>query len=120
VSYPDLRKCINLLQQNCIDGALANPKNEDSGISDYKVQMVELFKAGKIQQARKLLCGSARPEEMESIYRWMYDNIDLFGKDEETKDSAVIIIKQGLVDHTLIADPEINLSATLVKLARLQ
>jgi DNA polymerase III delta prime subunit len=120
VSYPDLRKCINLLQQNCIDGALANPKNEDSGISDYKVQMVELFKSGKIQQARKLLCGSARPEEMESIYRWMYDNIDLFGKDEETKDSAVIIIKQGLVDHTLIADPEINLSATLVKLSRLQ
>jgi hypothetical protein len=57
---------------------------------------------------------------MEEIYRWMYDNIDLFGKTEEQKDSAIIIIKQGLLDNGLIADPEINLSATMVKLARLQ
>ena len=118
--YPDLRKCINLLQQNSFDGKLINPKEEDSGISDYKIEMVELFKKGNIQGARKLLCGRARPEEMESIFTWMYQNLDLFGKDEETKDSALIIIKQGLVDHTLIADPEINLAATLVKLARLQ
>ena len=82
--------------------------------------MVNLFKAGKIQAARKLLCGNARPEEMEGIYRWMYDNLDLFGKDDETRDQALLIIKQGLVDHTLIADPEINLAAVLVKLARLQ
>ena len=38
----------------------------------------------------------------------------------QVQDAAVIIIKQGLVDHTLIADPEINMSATLIKLARLQ
>jgi replication factor C small subunit len=118
--YPDLRKCINLLQQNSIGGALINPKQEDSGVSDYRIEMIELFKQGKIQSARKLLCGRARPEEMEDIFRWMYDNLDLFGKTEEQKDSALLIIKQGLVDHTLIADPEINLSATLVKLARLQ
>jgi len=118
--YPDLRKCLNLLQQNSFDNKLIDPKQEDSGISDYKIEMVELFKKGKIQEARKLLCGRAQPEEMEGIFTWMYQNLDLFGKDEETKDSALIIIKQGLVDHTLIADPEINLAATLVKLARLQ
>ena len=117
--YPDLRKCINLVQQNSFDGKLVNPRNEDSGISDYKIEMVELFKKGNIQGARKLLCGRARPDEMESIYRWMYDNLDLFGSNEETKDSALLIIKQGLVDHGLVADPEINLAACLVKLARL-
>jgi len=57
---------------------------------------------------------------MGEIYRWMYDNIELFGKTDEQKDSAIIIIKQGLLDNDLIADPEINLSATMVKLARLQ
>jgi DNA polymerase III delta prime subunit len=118
--YPDLRKCINLLQQNCVDGKLVDPKSEDSGVSDYKIEMVELFKKGKIKEARTLLCGRARPDEMESIFTWMYQNLDLFGKDEETKDTALLIIKQALVDHTLIADPEINLSACLVKLARLQ
>jgi hypothetical protein len=80
--------------------------------------MVELFSAGKINDARKLLCGKLRAEEMEEVYRWLYDNIAIFG-DESKQDSAVLIIKQGLVDHTLISDAEINLSATLIKLAKL-
>ena len=120
LSYPDLRKCINLLQQNVVDQRLMAPTAGDNESADYKIEMVELFKAGRIKDARKLLCGRARPEEMEEIYRWCYDNLDLFGQDDETKDSAVIIIKQGLVDHAICADSEINLSATLAKLARLQ
>jgi replication factor C small subunit len=120
VTYPDMRKCINMVQQNVHENQLMLPSQGDEGTADYKVEMVQLFKAGNIQAARKLLCASARPEEMEDIYRWMYDNLDLFGKDDESKDTALLIIKQGLVDHTLIADPEINLAACLVKLARLQ
>lgn len=120
-TYPDLRKCINLVQQNVQEGILLAPsKGDANSSSDYKVKMVELFKAGKIQDARKLLCTSARPEEMEEIYRWLYDNLDLLGKDEETKDSAVLIIKQGLVDHAICADAEINLASVLIKLSRLQ
>jgi replication factor C small subunit len=118
-TYPDLRKCINMVQQHITGTQLATPSKEaDSG--DYRIEMVELFKKGKIPEARKLLCAKARPEEIEDIFRWMYDNLDLFGTTDETKDSALLVIKQGLVDHTLIADPEINLAATLVKLARLQ
>ena len=120
VTYPDLRKCINMVQQNVNNNSLVAPSTGDAGGADYKIEMVELFKKGKIKEARKLLCASARPEEIEDIYRWMYDNLDLFGKDDDTKDQALLIVKQGLVDHTLIADPEINLAAVLVKLARLQ
>ena len=121
IAYPDLRKCINLLQQNVSqDNKLLAPTAGETAGNDYKIEMVDLFKKGRISDARKLLCSKARPEEIEDIYRWMYDNLDLFGKDEESKDTALLIIKQGLVDHTLIADPEINLAAVLVKLARLQ
>ena len=117
-TYPDLRKCINMVQMNVQDNSLLKPNEGDTGESDWKLDMVELFKAGEITKARKLLCGSVRPEEMEEIYRWLYDNIELFG-DEEKQDQAVLIIKQGLVDHTLVVDPEINLAATLIRLARL-
>ena len=117
-TYPDLRKCINMVQMNCVDGALVPPAKADAGDADYKIEMVELFKAGKIGQARKLVCSQARPEEIEDIYKWLYDNIDLFG-DEEKQESAILIVKQGLVDHTLVSDPEINLAATLIRLARL-
>jgi hypothetical protein len=87
---------------------------------EWRLDFVDLFKKGKVKEARLLLCSQAMPDEMQEIFRWMYDNLDLFGSTEEQKDSALLIIKQGLVDHTLIADPEINLAATLVKLARLQ
>lgn len=116
-TYPDLRKCINTIQMNGQTGKLIFQK-ENFSESDWRVQMVELFKEGKINDARKLICGKVRAEEMEEIYRWLYDNLSFFGN-EEKQDSAVLIIKQGLVDHTLVVDPEINLAATLIRLARL-
>ena len=117
-TYPDLRKCINMVQMNSMDGKLLSPEKGDTGDADYKIQMVELFKAGKISEGRKLVCSQARPEEMDEIYRWLYDNIAIFG-DEDKQNKAILIIKQGLVDHTLVIDPEINLAATLIRLAAL-
>lgn len=116
VTYPDLRKCINFVQQNCQDNRLVGAKESDAGTADYRIQMVELFKQGKISEARKLVCGQARPEEMEEIYRWLYDNVAIFG-DEPVQEKSILIIKQGLVDHTLVSDPEINLAATLIRLS---
>ena len=118
-TYPDLRKCINMIQQNCRDGKLMPPASGDSGQQDYRLEMVELFKKGKINEARKLVCSQARPEECEEIYRWLYDNLDIISKNEDAQDKAVIIIKQGLVDHSFVADPEINLASVMIKLARL-
>jgi len=117
-TYPDLRKCINMVQQNVTEGKLQAPSKGDEGAADWKFDMVELFKEGKIAEARKLLCGKLKAEEMEEVYRWLYDNLEIFGS-EEKQDTAVLIIKQGLVDHTLVADAEINLAAVLIKLGRL-
>jgi DNA polymerase III delta prime subunit len=117
-TYPDLRKCINTVQMNSMKGNLHTPEKGDTGEQDYKIEMVELFKAGKISEARKLVCSQARPEEMEDVFRWLYDNVSMFGNDEK-QDKAILIIKQGLVDHTLVSDPEINLAATLIRLSHI-
>jgi DNA polymerase III delta prime subunit len=116
--YPDLRKCINTVQMNSITGKLIAPNEVDANLSDWRIQMVELFKQGKISQARKLVCSQIRPEEVEEIFRWLYDNIELFGQDAQ-QEKAILIIKQGLADHTLVSDPEINLAATMVRLSHL-
>ena len=118
-TYPDLRKCINMVQMNSVNGELVPPEKSDAGESDWKLEMTELFKQGQITKARKLVCSQARPEEIEDVYKWLYDNVDLFG-DEEKQESAILIIKQGLVDHTLVSDPEINLAATMIRLARMK
>lgn len=118
-TYPDLRKCINLMQQSVVNGILTLP--QDAGtIDDYMVSATVLFKEGKVRQARELLCGKIQPDEIIELYRWMYENIELFGETQEQVESSILIIKQGLVDHAVCADSEINLSATLIKLARLK
>jgi replication factor C small subunit len=118
-TYPDLRKCINTVQMNCGENVLKTPQRGDTGEADYKFKMVELFKAGKINEGRKLVCSQARPEEMDEIYRWLYDNVEIFGE-EDKQNKAILVIKQGLVDHALVIDPEINLAATLIRLSYLQ
>ena len=118
-TYPDLRKCLNLAQMNTVDGALQSPKDTDNSSADYKLAVVDLFKEGKIREARKLLCSQVRPEEMEELFRWMYDNLELWSATEEGQDKAVLVIRQGLVNHSLVSDPEINLSATLVELTQI-
>ena len=113
--YPDLRKTINTVQLNSTDNTLIAPNKSDKAEADYKLQMTELFKQGKITEARRLVCSQARPDEIEDIYKWLYDNIALFG-DEARQEKAILVIKKGLVDHTLVADPEINLAATMIQL----
>ncbi len=119
-TYPDLRKCLNLLQPNSITGHLAAPSTADRSARDWKLDCVELFKRGQIRQARALLCQSARPEESDEIFRWMYDNLDLWGRTEEQQDQAVVIIRNGIANMPLVTDQEINLSATLIELGQIE
>ena len=118
-TYPDLRKCLNLCQMNTVDGVLKSPQESDKGQSDYKLQMVDMIKEGKIREARILLCSQVRPDEMEDVFRWMYDNLELWSKTDEGQDKAILTIRKGLVNHSMVSDPEINLSATLVELAEI-
>ena len=118
-TYPDLRKCLNLCQMNSQNGKLTNVKGDEGGSADWRIGAIELFKAGKITEARKLMCSTVRPEEMEDVFRWMYDNLELFSTTQEGQDSAIMAIRTGLVNHSFVADPEINLSATMVELSQI-
>ena len=120
VTYPDLRKCLNLLQSNSNTGKLLSPRDSDSGSADYKFALVELIKARKLREARKLLCSQARPEEMEELFRWCYDNLQLWSVSDEGQDEAILVIRKALVNHSLVADPEINISAMMVELAQIE
>jgi DNA polymerase III delta prime subunit len=119
-TYPDLRKCLNMCQMNSQEGQLSAPHGDEGGAQDWKLDAVNLFKAGKITEARKLMCASVRPEEMEDVFRWMYDNLELWSKEPERQDQAIVIIRNGLVNVPMVADQEINLSATLIELAGLK
>lgn len=115
-TYPDMRKTINSVQQNITDGKLTPPESSEDLASDWKLQMVGLFREKKLREGRKLICDNATPEDFDDIYKFLYRNLDFFGSDDETQDAAVVIIRNGMVKHTQVADPEINLAATMIEL----
>ena len=118
-TYPDLRKCLNLVQANSTSGTLDKPGENDKAVNDWRLSAVELFKAGKIREARQTICTQATVEDMDGLFRWMYDNLELWSKDPAKQDEAILAIRKGLVNHPMCADPEINLSATLIELTTL-
>jgi DNA polymerase III delta prime subunit len=118
-TYPDLRKCLNLLQPNSINNRLNPPGENDRGVKDWKLEAVAYFKAGKIKEGRQVVCQQATVEDMDDMFRWMYDNLDLWSKTAEGQDDAILAIRKGLVNVPLVADQEINISATLIELTTL-
>jgi len=119
-AYPDLRKCLNSVQQNSIDNSLRKPSERSVDTSDYKLKAVDLFKNGKIIDGRRCIVDNATVGDVDEMFRWMYDNLQLWSTTQEGQDEAIKIIRNGLANHTLVADVEINLSATMVELTSIE
>ena len=117
-TYPDLRKCLNSCQMNSTTGTLEKPHGDEGGVAEWEIAVIDMFKKQQFSQARKLLCASIRPEEIEGVYTWFYNNLELFGESDEEKDAAILKIRTGLVNHSFAADAEINLSACLIELCQ--
>jgi len=117
-TYPDLRKCLNQLQVNSSTGALLSAQTQSSGEDELLVEATTLFKAGKILEGRQQLLQyiALYPTRIEDTYAWMYQNLDLWGKSNEKRDTSIIVIRNGLANLSMVGIPEISLAATLVEL----
>ena len=118
VSYPDLRKCLNQLQVNSSTGKLLAPQAEGNSEHELLLEATALFKSGKILEGRQQLMQyiALYPTRIEDTYKWMYDNLDLWGKTQEKRDASIIVIRNGLANLPLVGIPEISMAATLVEL----
>ena len=117
-TYPDLRKCLNQLQVNSSTGKLLSSINETNSEDELLLEAINLFKNGKVYEGRQMLLQylSLYPTRIEDLYRWMYNNLDLWGNTNEKRDASVIIIRNGLANLSLVGIPEISLAATLIEL----
>ena len=71
-----------------VDKTLVNPDDEGAS-AEWRMQMVELFKAKQIAEARKLIVAKARTDEYNDIYTWLYRNIDLYTEGDDSHDEVV-------------------------------
>lgn len=117
-TYPDMRKCINTIQQHCSDGKLLLPTSESDVTSseDYLVQAIVLFKERNYKEARTLICKNAKPDDYNNIFTFMYRNLELWAETPEQENEAIIAIRNGMAKQPLCADVEINLAATFCEL----
>lgn len=120
IAYPDLRKIINLLEQNTHNQQL-HPPEESNEAGDYKLQLLELLEQDSWEQIRKLLCDNVSNEEWEDVYRFLYENIYRSKKfsDQQKWEEAIVTIAEHLYKHTIVADPEINAASMFIQLEQL-
>jgi replication factor C small subunit len=118
VAYPDLRKCLNQLQVNSSTGKLLPPQSQGNSEHELLLEATTLFKSGKIIEGRQQLMQyiALYPTRIEDTYKWMYENLDLWGTQQEKRDASIIFIRNGLAQLPLVGIPEISLAATLVEL----
>jgi len=119
VGYPDIRKIINLVQQNSIDNIL-QPITTTAEAGDYKFKLLDLIGADDWAQARTLACANVATEEWEDLYRFLYENLDKSKKfnKKDNWESGIVIITDHLYKNALIADQEINAAAMFIRLSQ--
>lgn len=119
--HPDIRKTLNELQDNVIDGVLQAPgATEETG--DYKFKILDLIEEDKWVEIRKLVCVSVTAEEWENVYRFLYENLHRapkFAKYNEKWEQAIVILAYHLEKHAFVADPEINAASMFIQLGQL-
>lgn len=117
--FPDIRKIINMVQQNSVDGKLH--AGEADSNSDYHLDLMELIGNDKWAEARQLACDQVDDEEWEDLYQTLYENLAKYGKfkDQRKWEDAIVVIAEHLYKHGQVAYPEINGAALFIRLAQI-
>lgn len=118
--YPDMRKTLNQLQVNSQDGTL-QPLQADSEQDAALIEAAGHFRGNRVLEGRQALLVylSHNPGRIEDIYKFMYQNLDLWGDTTEKRDAAILVIRNGLANLSLVGVPEISLAATMIELTTL-
>ncbi|MCS7316697.1 MAG: AAA family ATPase [Candidatus Dojkabacteria bacterium] len=113
--WPDLRKIINNLQKNWDGKTLKNIKNEQENEEFFRI--FYCFKNKKIEEGRNLIGNLLSENDYVIFFRFIYNNLEKLGFNSfEKKAMALVLLLEGMKNHSIVADPEINLSAILVQM----
>lgn len=119
-AYPDIRKIINNMQLNSIDGKLNSPEVDgDSG--DYQFKLLDLLSAGDLRGIRTLVSEQCTHEQLNDVYEFLYRNLKkhpVFATSDgrELYEQALVTLNDGIYKHGLVAIPHLNFESTCIRL----
>jgi len=106
--YPDLRKCIKVIQQSSknkeinLDGVVL----EDMSYFEDILQNLKKKDKSTISSIRQILLESVGDSSYLSLYKLLFDNIEKYGKGKETE--IMILINSYQYKHNFVLDKEMN------------
>jgi hypothetical protein len=106
--YPDIRRIINVLQENTIDGKLTGSKMDSS--EDLYKKILQLMLEQDIEQVREELRSNFIPYE--NLYEYLYNNAGEF----KEPGGAILNIGRFLYQDSTVANREINFMTMCVQM----
>ena len=114
-NYPDIRRIINTIQRQVVDGKLVLVSEEYN--DNYKVKILESLKNDNpkdcFNNIRKILANS-KINDFVDLFRYLYDTIDDFAKGAEAE--VILTIAEYEFRDSQVPDKEINCMAMLTKI----
>ena len=119
-SYPDLRKCINLINQNTVDNKLVK-LNKDSVISIDGYKLLFDFVNGKetVLDTQKFLATGIKDEDFDTCYKVLYNNLQMITQDMSKWEDCLIIIASYLSKNNIVAFKDLNLMGCLCEIKKI-
>ena len=117
--YPDVRKILNTCQVNTVDNNLKvdNSILTSSNYTDAILKELKAVNKNSFKNIRQILADS-NLDDFEEIYRFLYDNLDEYGKDDLTKVSIIIEIENYMYHANFRIDKEINVMALICSILK--
>lgn len=119
-NYPDIRKIIQYLDQQSVGKVLKLDK-EFFKLLKYEKNIVELLKSTTSQNLYdnattiRQMVADSRVKNFTSLYKYLFQKIDVYSKPNKVI-PIIFKIQEGVKNDTLIADKEINLIATILRI----
>ena len=111
--YPDMRKIINSIEQSSKTGKLVDIISKSSEANDIS-EWEKCWENSPNQDDLIGIIGDMELDDIDRIYRTMYDNVTNLPEDKVM--NAIVIIAEHLYKSSFMSDQEINLMACIVSI----
>jgi len=114
--YPDLRACINAIDQNTLNGVLQPLNKNDSYAFDKFKEVAMMIPCLNVMNMKKYLAQNIANEEYEALYQYLYNNVDVWYNQPNVWDIIFLTIGKYLYQHHFVAYPDINFMACVIEI----
>ncbi len=116
--YPDIRRTINSIQRQSINGKLVVDKRSIIE-NDYKLKLLEILKTQDKKNAFgniRMLLSDSKIKDYADCFRLLFDSVDEYAKGHIS--TVILILAEGQRNDVLVPDKEINFMATIINVLK--